>query len=61
MSTRTQEILDFVLLGVAVPTGLVGMQELDLILAIVLKAVSIISFSLIIVINWNKIKGVFKK
>lgn len=61
MSTRTQEILDAVLLAVAVPTGLAGMQELDLILAIILKAVSIVSFSLIVVINWNKIKNLWKR
>lgn len=61
MSTRTQEVLDVILLGVAVPTGLAGMQELDLILAIILKAVSIVSFSLIVVINWNKIKNLWKR
>lgn len=60
MSNRLTEILDAILLSVAIPTGLVGMQEVDLILAIVLKVVSIISFSLIIVINWDKIKNIFK-
>lgn len=60
MSSKVEQIVDAILLTVAVPTGLVGMQEVDLALAIVLKVVSIVSFSLLIVINWNKIKNIFK-
>jgi len=60
MSHRLTEVLDVILLGIAVPTGLASMQEIDLALAILLKVVSIISFTTIIVINWDKIKKIFK-
>ena len=60
MNQRFTDILDVILLGIAVPAGLASMQEIDLALAILLKVVSIISFGTIIIINWGKIKKIFK-
>ena len=59
--------LNFILMIFASVFGYVGLtiNEIDIILAIVLKIMSILSMGLIIAINWNKgidvIKSIFKK
>ena len=57
------QLLDMLLIATATATGYLGLHlnEVDLVLAIVLKGVSIISFILLIIINWAKIKKTFKK
>ena len=66
MSYMKQEILEVLnrfMLAIASITGFVGMNlsQIDLVSGIILKWVSIISFSLLIVINWKKVKTFFKK
>lgn len=55
------ELFNWILFSVASLTAVAGLHlpEIDLILAIVLKVVSIISFSLLIIINRKKIKESF--
>lgn len=56
------DILSWIVVSIASITGFAGLHlaEIDSILGIVLKIVSIISFSLLIIINWKKIKELFK-
>lgn len=54
-------------IGIFLGSFTFGLQlaDLDLILSLILKSVSIVSFLIVIVINWGtfveKVKGVFKK
>lgn len=61
----TESIISYTLLFVASVTGLMGLQQFDLIMAIFLKFISLISFVCFILINKDKIKkgwrDLFKK
>jgi uncharacterized membrane protein YuzA (DUF378 family) len=61
----TESIVSYTLLFVASVTGLMGLQQFDLIMAIFLKFVSLASFICFILINKDKIKkgwrDLFKK
>jgi len=63
MNNEIHLFLDWCLLVIGTSTAFAGLNlaEIDLILAIVLKIVSIISFTTLIIINWKKIKTFVKK
>jgi hypothetical protein len=53
--------LDMIIFLSATVTGAIGdLAEIDLFMSIILKIVSIASFLLLIVINWNKVIGIIK-
>lgn len=55
----------FLMLGTLTGTSLQIFKDLDLIFGVILKLVSIISFIIVIIINWErfavKIRKIFKK
>lgn len=61
----TSTLINYTLLIIGSITGLMGLQQFDLIMAIFLKFISLISFVCFILINKDKIKegwkSLFKK
>ena len=56
LGTNNHPILQVTLLVIASITGITGdLGQVDILLSIVLKAVSIISFLLVIIINFSKL------
>lgn len=66
MSAQEDQILTVILSPIAFITGYIGLHltEIDLLMAIILKALSMISVICIILVNWSKaisqIKRFFK-
>ena len=63
MPTKVENLLTATLSTIGVTTGSAGLllTEIDLILAVVLKAVSIFATILVICVNWNKAKAQIKE
>ena len=63
MPTKVENLLTATLSTIGVTTGSAGLllTEIDLILAVVLKAVSIFATILVIFVNWNKAKAQIKE
>lgn len=57
MNEAKEALINKILLGIASTTGLFGMKlvDLDLILGIILKVISIISFALLIILNLDNL------
>jgi hypothetical protein len=60
MYYETGEYSNFALLVVGAVTGLLGLENLDLLLGIILKCTSLISFGCFLLINRVKIKDGWK-
>lgn len=55
MNEQQDILFTKVFLGIAATSGALTLTDIDMILGIILKAVSIISFSIIIIINFSKL------
>ena len=63
MPTRLENIITAIFMSIGVTTGSAGLllTEIDLILAIILKSISIFATILVICVNWNKAKAQIKE